>query len=70
MAPLLSNDAMNQAWQDDLQRLANVVRNRYFAPELGLFWGTLHDPAARRPGGRHVDFGHTIKALWMLYLAG
>jgi mannose/cellobiose epimerase-like protein (N-acyl-D-glucosamine 2-epimerase family) len=70
VAPLLDDDAVGLAWREDLRRLAGVVRHRYFAPEHGLFWGTLHDPAERRLGGRHVDFGHTIKALWMLYLAG
>ncbi len=70
IAPLLDDDEVGRAWRSDLMRLAEVVRDRYFAPEVGLFWGTLHDPAERRAGGRHVDFGHTIKALWMLYLAG
>lgn len=70
VAPLLGDDAVGRAWRADLRRLAEVVRDRYFAPEHGLFWGTLDDPAERRLGGRHVDFGHTIKALWMLDLAG
>ncbi len=70
VAPLLDDPAAAAAWRRDLLALANVIKDRYFAPEHGMFWGVLHDPAERRLGGRHTDFGHSIKALWMLYLAG
>ncbi len=70
VAPLLEDPALAAAWRRDLLVLANVIKDRYFAPEHGMFWGVLHDPAERRLGGRHTDFGHSIKALWMLYLAG
>jgi mannose/cellobiose epimerase-like protein (N-acyl-D-glucosamine 2-epimerase family) len=70
LAPLLEDPAVAAAWQRDLLALANVVKDRYFAPELGMFWGVLHDPAQRKPGGRHLDFGHSMKSLWMLYLVG
>lgn len=69
LAPLLDDPAVAAAWQRDLLALARVIRERYFAPEHGMFWGAL-DPAERKLGGRHMDFGHSIKALWMLYLAG
>jgi mannose/cellobiose epimerase-like protein (N-acyl-D-glucosamine 2-epimerase family) len=70
LAPLLEDPAVAAAWQRDLLVLADVIKDRYFAPERGMFWGTLHDPAERRPGGRHNDFGHSMKSLWMLYLVG
>ena len=58
------------AWKRDLRTLARVVKERFFAPEYGMFWGVVHDPAEMKLGGRHVDFGHSIKALWMIYLTG
>jgi mannose/cellobiose epimerase-like protein (N-acyl-D-glucosamine 2-epimerase family) len=70
LAPLIEEPAAARAWRRDLVLLARVVEQRFFAPEHGTFWGTLHDPASRRPGGRHNDFGHSMKSMWMLYLTG
>ncbi|MHB0968153.1 MAG: hypothetical protein ACYC7A_06745 [Thermoanaerobaculia bacterium] len=46
-----------------------MIKN-YFAPEIGMFWGTIHDPSAKKPGTRHTDFGHSIKAFWMIERVG
>jgi mannose/cellobiose epimerase-like protein (N-acyl-D-glucosamine 2-epimerase family) len=70
VAPLIEDAAVAQAWRDDLVTLARVVKDRFFAPEHGMFWGTLQDPRSKQWGGRHNDFGHSMKALWMLYLTG
>jgi len=70
LAPLIEDPAVAQAWQGDLLRLAHVVKERFFAPEHGMFWGTLQDPESRQFGSRHNDFGHSMKSLWMLYLTG
>lgn len=69
VTPLLPANAQ-AAWRADMQRLAAVMIDRYWWPEEGLFRGTLHDPAARGLGTRHVDFGHTAKALWMIERIG
>jgi mannose/cellobiose epimerase-like protein (N-acyl-D-glucosamine 2-epimerase family) len=70
VAPLLEDDRLARDWQRDLVLLAHVVKERFFAPERGMFRGTLNNPAEDNLGGRHNDFGHSIKALWMLYLTG
>lgn len=70
LAPLLEDEQVACDWQRDLVLLARVVKDRFFAPEHGMFWGTLHDPASRKLGSRHSDFGHSMKSLWMLYLTG
>lgn len=69
VAPLIESPGIAAAWRQDLVKLGEVIAGRYFAAEHGLFWGALHEPE-RRLGGRHADFGHSIKAMWMLYLAG
>jgi mannose/cellobiose epimerase-like protein (N-acyl-D-glucosamine 2-epimerase family) len=68
LAPLLEDARVAADWQRDLITLARVVKQRFFAPELGMFWGTLHEP--HKLGTRHTDFGHSMKSLWMLYLTG
>jgi mannose/cellobiose epimerase-like protein (N-acyl-D-glucosamine 2-epimerase family) len=68
--PLLEDAQVARDWQRDLVLLARVVKDRFFAPELGMFWGTLQDPESRKLGSRHTDFGHSMKSLWMLYLTG
>jgi mannose/cellobiose epimerase-like protein (N-acyl-D-glucosamine 2-epimerase family) len=70
LAPLIEDEQIARDWQRDLVLLAHVVKDQFFAPEHGMFWGTLHDPAARKLGSRHTDFGHSMKSLWMLYLTG
>ena len=70
LAPLLEDEPVARAWRRDMVILARVVKDRFFAPEHGLFWGTLQDPASRTLGSRHTDFGHSMKSLWMIYLTG
>ena len=65
VAPLLP-EPHRSAWLADLRRLAAVLVEQYWDEELGMFWGRLDDPAERRLGGRHMDFGHSIKGLWMI----
>ena len=54
----------------DLARIARDLIDRFWSEELGLFHGSLHDPVERGPGARHTDFGHTVKALWMIERTG
>lgn len=69
VTPLLSEPTRG-AWERDLLRLSRLLIARYHAPEEHLFWGTIHEPEGRRLGARHVDFGHTAKAVWMIERAG
>jgi mannose/cellobiose epimerase-like protein (N-acyl-D-glucosamine 2-epimerase family) len=70
LAPLIEDAEVASGWRRDLVLLARVVQQRFFAPELGMFWGTLQAPSGRKLGSRHTDFGHSMKSLWMLYLTG
>jgi hypothetical protein len=65
LAPLLP-EPHRARWNADLRRLADVMVERYWSEGEGMFWGRIDDPAEMRAGGRHFDFGHSIKALWML----
>jgi mannose/cellobiose epimerase-like protein (N-acyl-D-glucosamine 2-epimerase family) len=67
LAPVLPEPHRAQ-WLRDMERLADGMIARYFAASEGMFRGTLHEP--KLLGSRHTDFGHTIKALWMIERIG
>jgi mannose/cellobiose epimerase-like protein (N-acyl-D-glucosamine 2-epimerase family) len=54
----------------DLARVARILVDRFWSEELGLFRGSIHDPLESGLGSRHTDFGHTVKALWMIERSG
>lgn len=60
-----------EAWHRDIRRVSTSLIKQYHDPLSGTFFGTLErGEESRRAGARHNDFGHTIKAYWMLMLAG
>ena len=65
LAPILPEPDRRE-WTEDLSRLAKVLVRDYLDAKQNLFWGTVHDPAQKKLGSRHTDFGHTAKAYWML----
>ena len=69
LAPLLPEPDRKE-WTADLTRLAKVLVRDYLDTKQNLFWGTVHDPAQKKLGSRHTDFGHTAKAYWMLERIG
>jgi len=69
LTPLLPTTE-RKAWTADLQRLAQVMVKDYHDADRHLFWGTIHDPAQKKLGSRHTDFGHSAKAYWMLERIG
>lgn len=69
LAPILP-PRERKPWETDLLKLAQAIRRDYYDPPRRLFWGTIHDPARKKLGSRHTDFGHTAKACWMLERTG
>ncbi|HET6440016.1 MAG TPA: hypothetical protein VFG59_18265 [Anaeromyxobacter sp.] len=64
VTPLLP-EPQRTAWKADLLRLARLLRGQFFAPEQHMYYGTLGTPGSETVEGRHNDFGHSAKALWM-----
>jgi mannose/cellobiose epimerase-like protein (N-acyl-D-glucosamine 2-epimerase family) len=58
------------AWRNDMIMLANTMKNDYYSPEHNQFWGRIDGAEYQRLGQPHVDFGHTIKTLWMMLEIG
>lgn len=57
-------------WAADIRRLVGVLVRDYHDPGALRFYGAIHRPELREHHARHGDFGHSIKAYWMLYWAG
>ena len=69
LTPILP-EPERKAWTTDLQRLAQAMVRDYHDTDRHLFWGSIHDPAQKKLGSRHTDFGHSAKAYWMLERIG
>ncbi len=68
VVPYLPADE-RERWRADIRRLCDVIVQHYHDPASGTFFGTRNAADSEKPGGRHNDFGHTIKAYWMLLIA-
>jgi mannose/cellobiose epimerase-like protein (N-acyl-D-glucosamine 2-epimerase family) len=62
--------AGRRAWIDDMVMLSNTMKDDYFDEKLNQFWGRIDGAEYKKLGQPHVDFGHTIKTLWMMYEIG
>lgn len=59
--PVLSSEQRRIQFLSDLRTLSQTMVDDFL--EDGIFWG-LHN--VRERGTRHVDYGHTLKAYWMI----
>ncbi len=57
-------------WEEDLVMLADILIDRFYSDEYGLFWGDISKPENMQLGSNHVDYGHSIKSLWVLMQIG
>jgi hypothetical protein len=57
-------------WQADITTLTEVLIDDFYSQEHNLFWGGLTPPTRQAIGSFQTDFGHTIKAMRMIYLVG
>lgn len=60
--PVLTEQSRREQFLGDLRRLAEVMRDDFFAD--GVFWGVHNKQGQYR--SKHADFGHTLKAYWMI----
>lgn len=68
VTPALPEGALKTAWRRDIATLSAALVERYHDAAGSRFVGTRGRPDSERPRGRHNDFGHTVKAYWMIYL--
>jgi len=60
--PVLSDPARREQFLDDLETLSQTMVDDFW--QDGIFWG-IHTNKGQLET-RHVDFGHTLKAYWMV----
>lgn len=72
LTPLLPQPHQDR-WRAELLQIAQFLRQRFYDAASGLFQGVL-DPKVKKSdclfAGEDTDFGHTIKAYWMLQFIG
>jgi len=63
VTPLLPEPIKTQ-WKTDLLHLSRIMISKFYSSKYNLFW------REGNPGQNFLkaDFGHTIKAFWMIYL--
>jgi mannose/cellobiose epimerase-like protein (N-acyl-D-glucosamine 2-epimerase family) len=69
LTPLLPEPHQSQ-WKRDMVLLSQQMLARFYHPEQGLFFLTANQPQAQDIQQTEVDFGHGIKAMVMIGLAG
>jgi len=69
MTPLLEENE-KAVWEEDMSKLADILRQRFYDQDLNVFWGQIDDPKQLKLGGYHVDFGYTSRAFRTLLLIG
>ena len=59
-----------ERWLKEMTMLANTMKSDYYNQDLNQFWGRIDSPEYMKLGQPHVDFGHTIKTLWVMLEMG
>jgi mannose/cellobiose epimerase-like protein (N-acyl-D-glucosamine 2-epimerase family) len=57
-------------YRERLRHLAHIMIEQFWSPRIDLFWGQLTTPTLKQLGQPHDDFGHSVKALWLIYQIG
>ena len=60
--PVLTEASRREQLLGDLERLAQLMVDRFW--KSGIFWGVHNKQGQYR--SKHADFGHTLKAYWMV----
>jgi mannose/cellobiose epimerase-like protein (N-acyl-D-glucosamine 2-epimerase family) len=69
LTPILPEPYQSE-WKADLTRLSIVLIEKFYNWDENLFYLTSNTAADRDPAKSATDFGHTIKAMWMIRWTG
>ncbi len=69
ITPLLPEPEQS-AWKADMVKLANIMLDEFYSEQDNLFFLTVNEPAQKSLANAGTDFGHSIKAMWMIYHVG
>ncbi|NET66214.1 MAG: N-acyl-D-glucosamine 2-epimerase [Moorea sp. SIO1G6] len=66
LAPILPEPYQSE-WKQDLLNLSSSIINEFYSPEYNTFWMEINNIGE---GKLPTDYGHSMKAFWMIYLTG
>ncbi|MCS6849321.1 MAG: hypothetical protein RMN52_16600 [Anaerolineae bacterium] len=69
LTPLLPEPQRTE-WKQDMARLARILIDEFYSPEDNLFFLRVNAPEEKSSRVAETDFGHTIKAFWMIRFVG
>ncbi len=69
ITPLLPEPEQS-AWKSDMVKLATLMIEEFYSEKDGLFFLAVNDPSQKSLEYSGTDFGHSIKAMWMIYHTG
>jgi len=69
MTPLLPEPEQSE-WKADMVRLAELMIDEFYSEDENLFFLTVNKPSDKSLTNAGTDFGHSIKAMWMIYHVG
>jgi len=69
VTPLLPEPEQS-AWKADMVKLANLMIDEFYSEQDNLFFLTVNEPSQKSLKNADTDFGHSIKAMWMIYHVG
>ncbi len=69
LAPILP-EPLSSNWKRELIGLSNIMIEKFWSEKDGLFFTAANTPDDQDLTKTAVDFGHSIKALWMIRFTG
>ena len=59
-----------EEFKRDMKQIVNIIIERFYSEVYGTFWGATTSGAMEALGTDHTDFGHSVKAMWVIYQVG
>jgi mannose/cellobiose epimerase-like protein (N-acyl-D-glucosamine 2-epimerase family) len=69
VTPILPEPKRSE-WLQDLDRLSRIMIGQFYNKDINLFFLSANTAADLDLGRNGTDFGHTIKAMWMIRMTG
>jgi len=69
LTPLLPEPTQSE-WKKDLVHLSHIIINTFYSPKENICFLTANSPQDKDLQFTDVDFGHTMKAMWMIRMTG
>lgn len=57
-------------WKKDIKEIVDILIYRFYSERYEFFWGQDTSSATKQLGTDHTDFGHSVKTMWLILMAG